>query len=150
MRSRSVACLKSLNETGLTLWGAVMGTLRIGWMSTPSASSPLRPVSGANPRQHAVLVRQGVNIIPELLDQSLDQTDAVAEPGKAVLTHEGLDQPRGNFQILGFFGNDFRSELKNGPPIRAFRIAAARIAAANRFPLGRTCCVPRQFDGLIN
>ena len=127
--------------------GAVIGTLAMGLMSTPSASTPLSPASGATRVEHAVFVGQRIELVPKIFGQFAHQAEAVAEARKTVFADQGFGQPGGDFEVFRLFGDDFRAEFQDRIPIG--RRTDGFVAFPNHIAFGGTGGLAGGFDGAI-
>lgn len=88
-----------------------------------------------------VILRRGIEPVPEPFDQLASQPETVAESGKALEANERLDQVGGDFQVLGFRGQDRGRPVQDGTPVRSFagivtlfNSASVSLAAFRRIP----------------
>ena len=74
----------------------------------------IEPEDKREPRLGVGVFRERIEPVPEPLDQLAGQPKAVAQPGEALQSNQGLDQVGGDFQVFGFLGQDLRPSLQDG------------------------------------
>ena len=75
------------------------------------------PVEGPGPELGVAAFELGIEMVPELLQQSVEEPEARAQPPQGLLLEQRLGQPSGDLQVLGLRSERVAGQLDDERPV---------------------------------